>query len=1755
MSAKSDILKDTVTILINAAGDNDNAVNNVVIKSMTKVANIYPNEVIEIFCEFYKNTVKVNTTQLGNLVKVLEQTCVNQVKKLQESVATELVNSMLRAMSENPQYEPTVQLGASSVLVAIGHEHLDLVLRLLINQLSPASVPHYTIAHTLGTLAAVNTHAVVPHVKEILGKMLPLLTLVRNDAVKQAFAYAFGHFAVAVSEQIGDNVENGDITSIKENFVTEFSIIFDVLYNQWLPSNEPKVSESVLEALGPITRLISERQFNETVNKFILSLLSLYRKPAINFYYISQCISYLLSPSPLNPKLTLNDSVINSINHVLFNLIVLEPDYDQPHTVKNHFEVLRCFDHMAEQFSDQTIESLLHQCKNNQEKDRMKAVVILTHLTTSSQVFTENYSTKFISILKVMTTMEQGLKMKKLLVKAIVGLVYRNCVVSPEDFIMVEFIIKNCGCEAAANASKQEVMELHDTCKSSLVLMCNTVTSVRTQLRSLLLTALTVEDFTPSLSTVSLCLTSLLQNNSDVSIDDQKEKPPEVQYTPDLVFARCITYIADPEQTERNKNLLVFLEEYSGDVHKNLKNSWTVEIQRLLKYVEKIESKEQWHDMLLVLLVSAVEQVNNNKWVENISQLIASQILSKKQPPIIKGVSLQYLAILACHMSNAAVVENILKIILFALKSIPLDSVDYVSKAIGIASRQHGEFVLNELDATYKDNESKRHSKIFNFLSSRNSKNDAELGVVKYAVITSYGKVASECLDVHVLARLGDNVTSILYEILKSNPPFDLCKVTVTTLYHISKALYPAAHHNVALRNRWQLLNAVLEQIYNPNLEKRNVELYPIIVKASKALTKLQKGILPEERNTIVRVFFSSIFEELSSFKKKYEIEGNGAKNDLLAKTLNDSLTLLHQLIKELIIQSTCLSTIDDLVGLITEWFRHENDEIRTASVLILQVIFDSYLKNVKLNYETPSKFGQMGYLLGLVVPGVSDTNFAVRLTTIDCIKLIIQIQDLYEGHTIENDDQCMAKLTALQNNVLTNDLNMISDYCVVLCETILPKIPHHHTMQFIESLLENYDNQELLNVGISAVLDAFLTKKGQDLYQNVERIVEVMLKTMDVIGDDASWRLMKPLTSLARQHSNAVTAILLGQRIPFKQCVLLCWRHLAQDENLGSLIVDNFLRLMTSIELYEDPYHITDNHIAALQPLTLVSALGEMLQEETMDQICVSKFADMFTVLYTTVACYIEAEPPAYCLPANKSQERLGYVPNRDSIKLSPAKITVHTFNSFLERAGCQKIPQTRTKRFASTFIGRTAKLWNSLPDSLFPDKYNLGLFKSRVKEACSLCLSVEHGDSSTTLLELAPILGGALSRSCPQHLARLVARAATYARSPLPPQRAAALALLADLLNYRRPHLTQKKNDWWLSTTTGSDLDRSADGNRCSDTVERYVETNYNAPTYLEKIDDEFHVDSAPAGPFTVQCNENEVLIETVLATLTTGWKDEDARVRATCMRGAANVARLSPVHRTRALPAALTALSHGVDAQYAKSISDNVPLAAIQSLTRLLSETDQIDKDFERELLSISQKIRPFMNTDCDQLRESSIRLFGVIAERISDPLVDQAITSLPCFLLHLCDINPAVVRASKFTLKRVFKIFNVKKSNDLVQTHLLDEGRLYLEEFLAALVRQMGEEMPSSVPRCLQACVNYLHCGQEHMKPRPPLLLGLLYAELYRIREKTFEEVDLDPDVTRSARTRLLQLVKDSNPQVRQNAALALANVCLVAALDA
>lgn len=59
----------------------------------------------------------------------------------------------------------------------------------MLKNLRAGVVPHYTIPHTLGSLADTNAYGVIPYLKDILNIMLPLLGGLKNDHLKQAFSY------------------------------------------------------------------------------------------------------------------------------------------------------------------------------------------------------------------------------------------------------------------------------------------------------------------------------------------------------------------------------------------------------------------------------------------------------------------------------------------------------------------------------------------------------------------------------------------------------------------------------------------------------------------------------------------------------------------------------------------------------------------------------------------------------------------------------------------------------------------------------------------------------------------------------------------------------------------------------------------------------------------------------------------------------------------------------------------------------------------------------------------------------------------------------------------------------------------------------------------------------------------------------------------------------------------------------------------------------------------------------------------------------------------------------------------------------------------------------------------------------------------------------------------------------------------------------------------------------------------------------
>lgn len=56
------------------------------------------------------------------------------------------------------------------------------------------------------------------------------------------------------------------------------------------------------------------------------------------------------------------------------------PDYSQPATIKNHYEVLRCFERVARAHLEKVIFFLLQKTENPSEKVRVATLTVLKHL-------------------------------------------------------------------------------------------------------------------------------------------------------------------------------------------------------------------------------------------------------------------------------------------------------------------------------------------------------------------------------------------------------------------------------------------------------------------------------------------------------------------------------------------------------------------------------------------------------------------------------------------------------------------------------------------------------------------------------------------------------------------------------------------------------------------------------------------------------------------------------------------------------------------------------------------------------------------------------------------------------------------------------------------------------------------------------------------------------------------------------------------------------------------------------------------------------------------------------------------------------------------------------------------------------------------------------------------------------------------------------------------------------------------------------
>ncbi|XP_046989834.1 maestro heat-like repeat-containing protein family member 1 isoform X1 [Schistocerca americana] len=1359
INAKNSSLQVVIGSLVEAAGDKNETVRHAVSESLKKIARKHQNDVLDDIICYCKRNSKLPLQHLSLLLKTIENICQEHLSNINEVTVSNLIEFAMEEMTRNSDYIPESQMPLSGVLVALGKIHCNQVMEGILKQFQPGVLPHYCILHTMGNLASANVFGIVPFIKATLGTMLPMLGMVRNDALKQAFAFALGRFGDAILEYMANIDTAPDNTVKKDSFSTEISIAYDVLVSSWINSREPKVCEAVLQALGPMFSILETDKVFEQLPRLIPILLNLYRRN-VDSYAISQCLAAVLLVAVEHSKSCLELHADNLLN-VLFEMVCPFPDYAQPAAVKNHYEVLRCFDRIATACVGKVLEFMIHQLKNG-EREKIKALFVISHLVNSSENVIQSKISDVIVIMKNLLSESSG-KVKKAVLKTIVALAYKGHLNGETGMEFIEYIVRNSrssSTDQAANYTDSEnvLEDLSHTCASTLYLLTTTVSEVEGTLWPLLMKCYLLSEYTTACTPIARCLAHLSSKDcceKMLSGGMGNEHTHKVPHSFSL-FGRSLALLGNPSQTKRGIYILSFMKNIAKMINPHLCPLWEQKIPDLISYLKEstFEIHDQvWDELLLEFVSSTLTEVDEEKWTLEMGEQLKEQLTLYTSYPIERGMAFKMLAVTTCHTTDKLYVGRVLDVIFTSLRQYSASDSKHCSKAVGICSRNHLSIVLPKLEGLRKEELSRRSSRLLSFM--KDIKHEGEQERIRLTLLQCYGEVALEAPSTELMPRMEQNVLQWVVQQIQMSKDASVTDAALRALGKIAEGFHPNRNSlQIMMQNRTEVLNLIISQLNTDcvTLSPLHLMLMTTVLRVAAIFIKLPPALAPQERISVLKHCFTKVYHVILLDSKSVQRQPDTASDELLTENsgitpeIEDLQSALGMLVQEMLLISVCPSTLDEMFTLLEPWISQKYASQRTAALDTLSTILHCYISNVRFGCETPTKFSQTGIILGRIAPRCTDPDLKVRQKATDCVYLVLCLAARYEGHSKDYENEFTNHFNKVQNELQTDDPQRLFKATGDLAQIVCSKLPQFQVIPFTDSLLDGLmDAEPSSSSGASVILNVFLKIKGGELYHQVNEILNGILKQLSNVHYVQTRNGgLRAILALAHHHPKSVVSALLLQRLPYDLSVSECWMVLAQDPVLSSDIIEQFLSIISTTPLYE--IQNDKVKIAALLPLAAISAMSNMFSIASMSSITVKKFPELFSMFLVAMGCYVGISPPI-CVPQKpENTNKYGIVPNRGAYKLNPAKVTQDAFKAFLLCSNCELIA-----------------------------------------EALLQCTHMDSGENLTAFIKMIPGLVKKVCQCVPQSLPKLVGCFNQYGTSNYEPQRITVAAFYAELMAMR--------------------------------------------------------------------------------------------------------------------------------------------------------------------------------------------------------------------------------------------------------------------------------------------------------------------------------------------------------------------------------
>lgn len=1546
--------------------------------------------------------------------RVIEHVTLSNIRVLENETILNCIQYTISELTRHNEPNVPIQNPCKEIIVQIGMFHCKLVMDELTKLLQPHAVGHFMVLETMGQLARQNMMDSISYIKPALGTIIPMMSLVKQDFQRHSYASAFQQFCDAIIEY-QSNVERGSTTSNLSNepdvldasntslndieivdeenktkvdkslldISAEIGISYDVIQQQWLGTRDQKLAAEFLNVLSYMYPLLPKQKILDNTNKIINTLLMMYSRQidraSVNIFLSS----VIQTTQKIDPQLL--DAQSDSIIVKIFDLICATPDqFDNPVKVKSHNEVLRCYDLLSKYYGFKVMELIHSRFKSNDDRDKVKSLMLLTHLTNTRGEVVKTRLKDFLVILRQLVVNERQFRMKSILLRTVMAFAQKGFI---QESIFIKFLVHHC-CHLVKiqpdQGNEEDENEFIRSCRNSLIILSrNTGDKAMDDLLKVeLLQMFMLYEYTEACTTFAKCLVTIFQKNSDMYMTCVDEDNEDSEATvviqsnsklpsPESIFTRCLALMANFEDKDRIVEILKFLQQFCPNLAgKHLQPLWNEKINSMIEIV-KIHDDDKFYKDLNNFLMLTIKDIDDVKFSESLVNKMSDQYsLYQSQtyvPPqminqlttelvvpnmrIERGMLLKIIGICLCYISEKPSVDAKIDLIINQVRCEKLEKVYTVkeleekiidpAKALGFMSRIHYDLLMKKFEVIIMEDGVKKSGSFFTLNFSKDTQKEAEKLRMRILIIYSFYYMLENTPKSNIL-KPDDNANEKLIEYLNRQlmeiRECKIKKIILISILRITEIFLEQDEKKIEFKFTNDLLNLVLQIPIENVMGKENfnagnwgfydyLPLFPTIMKLATNLIKLSpfddENLKDTELlNNSAHQFFTAAMNLNTDDEKS---------QSYLASHINCSIPELNMFIEMLLYRNPSPAGLDDVVSVLENWLKEKNPQVRICAGLILESTLECYIKTVKIGGEAPSKFHQTGLMIGKVVPRCIDSNGRVREIYVNILKKILKLACIYETLTIPDEtNEWMKELNHIREQITVDDNERIISIANEIALIISKRLANTQYVPFSKHLLYQLNDSDAnASAGAALVLNYFIQMKGSEMFHAIPEIIKDSFHALKTCENEGTrGNLFLSLVSLAKHHPKLVCEEMLLQTLPYDKNLCEFWKTLAIDNELTGVIIDNFLEKIFEMKPYENPEDpSTVQKILSHTPFAVICAMKEIIFSEkskSTDELK-KRLSTLFAMLLTTLATYTNTVPSTAPLV------------DLDKIKVtSSASKSKGTRFSFIPNRDVVKINP------AAVVMDTFVKLMEIL---------GFEQLKNTLQMFPQLVTSADLNNFAEFLPTLAVACGNTFEVNSAQ-MNEIITALSKYMSSPVEARRIAMIGFYSQIVPLR------------------------------------------------------------PCGDIS----------SVIMLHLTGGLSDPVPLVRGFCIRGLAFVGELTQHDIEKYSELALSALIKSIDDQNEKCLV-NIPLESLRGLSRIIEPIKR--EKLELFEVSLAIRIRPFFDNTSVEIREAAIILFGDICQQtrlksnnrvISESLMEQIITNLYPFLLHLGENESIISRVS-------------------------------------------------------------------------------------------------------------------------------------------